>query len=188
MRGLVSLLRGQEAHGGRPGQGPGARTWGVRPTGALRSRKPSPSSLCPQLECGMSATVRPLLTCGSFWFSITKECMNICWNHRSNRSLKNRASPVAQWSRIQLPRQETQARSLVQEDPTCSGVTSPVGLRSWATAPEPALLSPGDRGYWRPSPLETPLHSKRSLRSPRPERPRRNEDPAQPKINKIKLL
>lgn len=30
-------------------------------------------------------------------FSVTKECMNICWDNRPNRSLKSGASPVAQW-------------------------------------------------------------------------------------------
>ena len=36
------------------------------------------------------------------------------------------ASLVAQWLRIHLPRQETQVRTLVQEDPTCCGATKPV--------------------------------------------------------------
>ncbi|KAJ8782787.1 hypothetical protein J1605_009869 [Eschrichtius robustus] len=33
---------------------------------------------------------------------------------------------VAQWSRIRLPMQGTQVRSLVQEDPTCRGATRSV--------------------------------------------------------------
>ena len=36
------------------------------------------------------------------------------------------ASLVTQWSRISLPMQETQVRSLIQEDPTCQGATKPV--------------------------------------------------------------
>ena len=38
----------------------------------------------------------------------------------------NRASLVAQWSRIRLPMQGTRVRSLVWEDPTCRGATRPV--------------------------------------------------------------
>ena len=40
--------------------------------------------------------------------------------------INKRASLVAQWLRIRLPMQETQVRSLVQEDPTCRGATKPV--------------------------------------------------------------
>ena len=42
--------------------------------------------------------------------------------------IKNRVrtSLVAQWLRIRLPMQGTQVRSLVREDPTCSGATKPV--------------------------------------------------------------
>ena len=39
---------------------------------------------------------------------------------------ENRASLVAQWLRIRLPRQGTQVRALVREDPTCRGPTEPV--------------------------------------------------------------
>ena len=35
-------------------------------------------------------------------------------------------SLVAQWLRIRLPKQGTQVRSLVWEDPVCRGVTKPV--------------------------------------------------------------
>ena len=41
---------------------------------------------------------------------------------------EHRASLVAQWSRIHLPLWETQAPSLVQEDPTCCRASKPVGL------------------------------------------------------------
>ena len=37
-----------------------------------------------------------------------------------------RDSLVAQWLRIRLPMQGTQAQALVQEDPTCRGATKPV--------------------------------------------------------------
>ena len=39
---------------------------------------------------------------------------------------RERASLVAQWLRICLPMQRTQARALVREDPTCRGATKPV--------------------------------------------------------------
>ena len=38
----------------------------------------------------------------------------------------NRATLVAQWSRIRLPVQGTRVQSLVREDPTCCGATKPV--------------------------------------------------------------
>ena len=38
----------------------------------------------------------------------------------------NWTSLVAQWLRIHLPMQGTQVRSLVWEDPTCSGATKPM--------------------------------------------------------------
>ena len=38
---------------------------------------------------------------------------------------------------VHLPMQETQVRSLVQEDPTCCGATKQVDHNYWACAPEP---------------------------------------------------
>ena len=52
-------------------------------------------------------------------------------------------SLVAQWSRIRLPMQETQVRSLVWEHPTCHGATKPVHHNYWACALEPA-----SHNYW----------------------------------------
>ena len=49
-----------------------------------------------------------------------------------------RTSLVVQWLRIHLPMQRTQVRSLVQEDPTCHGATSPFHHNH-----EPVLQSPG---------------------------------------------
>ena len=45
------------------------------------------------------------------------------------------ASLVAQWLRICLPRQGTQVRALVWEDPTCRGATKPVRHNYWACVP-----------------------------------------------------
>ena len=58
---------------------------------------------------------------------------------------KNRASLVAQWSRICLPMQGTRVRALVQEDPTCRGATKPVRHNYWACA-----LEPTSHNYWSP--------------------------------------
>ena len=55
--------------------------------------------------------------------------------------------PVAQWLRIRLPMQETQVRSLVQEDPTCRGATKPVCHNYWACALELA-----SQNYWARTP------------------------------------
>ena len=73
-----------------------------------------------------------------------------------------RASLVAQWQRIHLPMQETWVRSLVWEDPTCSGATKPVYHNYWARA-----LEPRSRNYWayKPQLLEPVLCNKRSHRN-----------------------
>ena len=52
---------------------------------------------------------------------------------------------VAQWSRIWLSRQETRARSLVQEDPTCCRETKPVPRTT-----EPVPYSPGATAITEP--------------------------------------
>ena len=46
-------------------------------------------------------------------------------------------SLVAQWLRICLPRQGTQVRGLVREDPPCRGATKPVRHNYRACALEP---------------------------------------------------
>ena len=45
---------------------------------------------------------------------------------RATTKTQRKASLVAQWLRIRLPMQATQARTLVLEDPTCHGATKPV--------------------------------------------------------------
>ena len=47
---------------------------------------------------------------------------------------KYRASLVAQWLRVCLPKQGTWVRALVWEDPTCRGATKPVSHNYWACA------------------------------------------------------
>ena len=85
----------------------------------------------------------------------------------STPSLRNhvpRTSLVAQWLRIRLPRQGTEVRALVREDPTCRGATKPVHHNYRACALEPA-----SRNYWarvlqllKPTHLEPVLCNKRS--------------------------
>ena len=95
-------------------------------------------------------------------------------------------SLVVQWLRVHLPTQGTRVRGLVREDPTCGGVTKSMCHDYWACALEPA-----SHNYWarmlqpqKPARLE-PVH--RNKRSHRNEKPTHcNEDPTQPKINKIK--
>ena len=95
------------------------------------------------------------------------------------------ASLVAQWLRIHLPVQGTRVQALIQEDPTCRRATKPVCHNYWAWALEPA-----SHNYWahvpqllKPAHLEPVLHNKRSHRNEKPAY--RNEDPTQPKINKL---
>ena len=59
--------------------------------------------------------------------------------------------------------QETQVRSLVQEEPTPLRTTKPVWDNHWACA-----LEPRNPGYWSPSTLGPELPDKRSRRSERP--------------------
>ena len=59
--------------------------------------------------------------------------------------------------------QETQVRSLIQEDPTCHGATKPVHHNYWACA-----LEPGNWNYWNPHALEPLLHKKISHHKEKP--------------------
>ena len=80
--------------------------------------------------------------------------------------LKNqygRASLVAQWWRIHLPVQETQVRSLVQEDPTCCRAARPMCHNFGACA-----LEPGSCSYWSSSALEPVLRNKGSCWDEKP--------------------
>ena len=84
--------------------------------------------------------------------------------------------------------QGTRVQALVWEDPTCRGATKPVRHNYWACALEPA-----NHNYWahepqllKPARLEPVLRNKRSHRNEKPAH--HNEDPTQPKLNKIKLI
>ena len=79
----------------------------------------------------------------------------------------NRASLVAQWLRIRLPRQGTWVQALVREDPTCHGAAKPVRHSYWA-----CTLEPASHNYWarvpqllKPTRLEPMLRNKRSHRN-----------------------
>ena len=87
------------------------------------------------------------------------------------------ASLVAQWLRVCLPMQGTRVRALVWEDPICRGATKPVSHSYWACAPqrERPRQWEAHATRWRVAP------ARRNWRKPL----RRNEDPTQPKINKL---
>ena len=103
-----------------------------------------------------------------------------------------RTSLVAHWLRIHLPMQGTRVQSLIQGDPTCLGATKPLRHNYWAHAPQllkPARLEPVLRNQ-RSHCNEKTVHCNKEW-PPLPatrESPCRNEDPTQPKINKIKIL
>ena len=87
-----------------------------------------------------------------------------------NSKTTARASLVAQWLRIHLPRQGTWVRALVQEDPTCHRATKPVHRNYWACA-----LEPMSHNYWalvpqllKPACLEPMLRNKRSHHNEKP--------------------
>ena len=107
---------------------------------------------------------------------------------------------VAQWLSIHLPVQETWIQSLIWEDPTCLGATKPMCHNYWACALEPGspnyvpkLLKPFCLRAHEPQ-QEKPLQweactpqLESSLCLPQLEKNMcGNEDPAQPKINKVK--
>ena len=84
--------------------------------------------------------------------------------------------------------QVTRVRALFREDPKCHGATKSVRHNYWACALEPA-----SHNYWarapqllKPARLEPVLRNKRRHRNEKPAH--RNEDPMQPKINKINKL
>ena len=95
------------------------------------------------------------------------------------------ASLVAQRLRVCLPMQGTRVRALVWEDPTCRRATKPVSHDYWACASgacapqrERPLQWEARAPRWRVAP------TRRNWRKPS----HRNEDPTQPKTNKINLL
>ena len=109
---------------------------------------------------------------------------------------------MAQWWRICLPMQETQVRSLIQEDPTCGRATKPMCHNYWACAPEPE-----NHNYWVCSQQLLKLAPPRAC-APQQEQweayvpqldsspgsppleksPRSNKDPTKTKINKQHCL
>ena len=111
----------------------------------------------------------------------------ILWHWGRNLTLKSknlsRASLVVQWLRIRLPMQGTRVRALVWEDPTCRGATMPVSHNYWACASGACALQQERPWEWEartPRWRVAPAH--RNHRKPS----HRNEDPTQPKINKLK--
>ena len=52
----------------------------------------------------------------------------------THKSIKLRASLVAQWLRMCLPMQGTRVRAQVWEDPTCRGAAGPMSHNCWACA------------------------------------------------------
>ena len=111
--------------------------------------------------------------------SLTKQ--NVQWELRRGASLE------AQWIRIGLPMQETRVPSPVWGDPTWYRAIEPMFHNI-----EPTLLEPENHNYWNPcalSPCSTTrevIATKCSPSSLQVEKsPHSNEDPAQPKINKL---
>ena len=77
---------------------------------------------------------------------VSSEMLSILIYFKQNIFLKvycSRASLVAQWSRICLTMQETQVWSLIWEDPTHYGATTPMSHSYWACrTQESQLLNP----------------------------------------------
>ena len=118
-------------------------------------------------------------------------CLWLCLKHPKITYLGT--SLVVQWLRIRLPMQGTRVRALVREDPTCHGATKPASHNYWsprattteARAPRaraPQLEKPPQWEAHAPQRRVAAAHH--NYRKPT----RSNEDPTQPKINKIKSL
>ena len=111
-----------------------------------------------------------------------KTCQNT-FKHAGFKIIKNYLY------RICLPMQETGARSLFQEDPTCHKATKPVHLGCWAW--EPKVLSPC--ATWlqsmcsraRALQREKPLQWEALALQQRAASAHSSEDPAQPKTGKV---
>ena len=94
----------------------------------------------------------------------------------------SRASLVAQWLRVRLPMQGTRVRALVWEDPTCRGATKPVSHSYWACASGACAPQRERPRQWEArAPRWRMAPARRNWRKPS----HRNEDPMQPKINKL---
>ena len=94
---------------------------------------------------------------------------------------KVRASLVAQWLRIHLPMRGTRVRALVWEDPTCRGAARPVSHNYWACASGACAPQQERPRQWEArAPRWRVASARRNWRKPS----HRNEDAAQPKINK----
>ena len=121
----------------------------------------------------------------SVWCWRLKGKVHVClvWNNKIQKS--NVGCGLPWWlsgKRIHLPMQETQVRSLVQEDPTCCGATKPVHHDCWACA-----LEPGNCNYWAMGYNRWSLHIEELCSSTRKSM-HCNEDQAQAKINKIRIV
>ena len=72
----------------------------------------------------VASTILQFINVSNQHFYHLKHTQSLCVSYIS--IIKLGASLVAQWLRIRLPMQGTQAGALVQEDPTCRGATKPV--------------------------------------------------------------
>ena len=89
---------------------------------------------------------------------------------------------MAQWLRICLPMQGTRVRALVWEDPTCRGAPRPVSHNYWACASGACAPQQERPRQWE---ARTPRWRVSPARCNWRKPSHRNEDPTQPKINKL---
>ena len=103
-------------------------------------------------------------------------------NPQQDKDKDNGASLVTQWLRVCLLMQGTRVRALVWEDPTCHGATRPVSHNCWACASGACALQQERPRWWEArAPRWRVAPARRNWRKPS----HRNEDPTQPKINKL---
>ena len=104
------------------------------------------------------------------------------WLHKNIKSFYWGASLVAQWLRACLLMQGTRVQALVWEDPTCRGATKPVSHNYWACVSGACAPQQERPRWWEArAPRRRVAPARRNWRKPS----HRNEDPTQPKINKL---
>lgn len=110
--------------------------------------------------------------------------MSFLCSHQCSK-LSRWISLVAQWIRICPPMQGKSVQSLIQEDPICHEAAKPVHPKHWAHVLQ--VLRPWAQSLCSATREAQSLQGRVAPTGCKQRKPsQRNEDPAQPKLNRIK--